>query len=133
MQVPAMKPSDLQTPLGSYAFTLILDSDKDWELEELANAAYEAGFLDDVVGLENGKLTLAMEREGQNCADAVLRGIKEVESTSFSLKVINFYLESDSSEQAEVAEEDDSILRAALVVRRNRPQVDRVVRELQGT
>lgn len=47
-------------------------------------------------------------------------------------QVINFYLEPDA-EETESAEEDDSILRAALAVRRKRTQVDRVVRELQGT
>ena len=133
MPVPTMKSTDVRTPIGSYAFTLIVDSERSWELEELANAAYQAGFQDDVVGLENGKLTLAMEREGQNCADAVVRAIKEVERAPMGLKVIDFYPESDANGGADAADENDSILRAALVVRRKRPQVDRVVRELQGT
>jgi hypothetical protein len=133
MQVPIIETTDARTPVGSYAFTLILDSERDWELEELANAVYEAGFRDDVVGLENGKLTLAMEREGQNGTDAMVRAIYDVERAPLGLNVVNFYLEPDANDGAEAAEEDDSILRAALVVRRNGPQVNRVVRELQGT
>jgi hypothetical protein len=70
-----------------YSFTLVLQG-AGGLTPEIADALYEAGCDDALVGSRNGVLFAEFDREAQSSADAIISAIRQIESAGVGLTVV---------------------------------------------
>jgi hypothetical protein len=103
-----------------FEFSLIL-SGADNLTDELADAVYEAGCDDALLGMQCGVLYLDFEREAPSLKDAILKAIRQVERAKAGLRVVRV--------------EPDDLVSAAEIARRvgrSRENIRQLVNGLRG-